>query len=84
MAVKINFGAPDSASPAEGNDLQAHNADEVAKMQECITMIESGEGERAIPILKSLITGEAEEDKEESAENEPIQKVSPFPGLMKK
>lgn len=82
MAVKIDFGSKDSSAPAEGGDIQSHNADEVAKMQECITMIEAGEGERAIPILKSLISGEAEEEKEESPE--PTEKVSPFQGLMKK
>ena len=82
MAVQIDFGAKDSAAPAD--DLQAHNADEVAKMQECITMIESGEGERAIPILKSLITGEAGEGKGENEEKPMMEKVSPFQGLMKK
>lgn len=67
MAVTIDFGKPEEA---KGGDLQAHNADEVAKMNECITLIESGEGEKAIPILKGLISGEAEEDKEEAAEPE--------------
>lgn len=66
MALKLDFGSKNESS------LESHNQDEVSKMQECISMIEAGEGERAIPILKSLIGGEAEETnqdvKEESSE----------------
>ena len=61
MALKLDFGS-------KGQEMSEGNQDEVAKMQECIAMIEAGEGERAIPILKSLIGGEAEEDKEEVSE----------------
>jgi hypothetical protein len=62
LAIKLDFGSK------EDSEMSAGNRDEVSKMQECISMIEAGEGERAIPILKSLIGGEAEEDKEESKE----------------
>ena len=79
MAVKIDFGAKDIEETED--DLQSHNADEVAKMQECISLIEAGEGEKAIPILNSLISGEAEEEEQEQ---KPMEKVSPFQGLMKK
>lgn len=64
MGIKLDFG---SKAP----EMSEGNQDEVAKMKECIAMIESGEGEKAIPILQSLIGGEAEEDEVEDAPEKP-------------
>ena len=59
MPVVIDFGkGKEEAQEVTGNEA------EKSKMQECITMIEAGEGEKAIPILKALIAGEDAETEE--------------------
>ena len=67
MAVKIDFGV--KQDPQE----QSYDDQEKTKIQEAITMIESGESESAIEILKELIAGEDEESKtEESEDSQPM------------
>lgn len=57
MPVTIDFGkGKEEAQEVTGNE------DEKSKMQECIGMIEAGEGEKAIPILQALMAGEDAEE----------------------
>jgi hypothetical protein len=77
MPVKIDFGKSE-APEAMGNEA------EKAKMQECIGMIEAGEGEKAIPILQSLIAGEDAETEEEATEEKSIEKESYRQAIAKK
>ena len=69
MPIKIEFPKTDQQSA--GNEEQ-----DVAKIQQAISFIESGDTDQAIAILKTLLAGEQQEASEEAQEGE----GQPMPG----
>ena len=63
MAIKIDFSQY-SKQPKEFNH-EEHMEKMEAGIQEALTMLESGEGDRAVPILRNLLGEEQKEEKME-------------------
>jgi len=78
MAYKISFNSPKADSTDDkdglskpGFDHEAHMAKMESGIQEALTMLESGEPERAIPVLKGLLQEEETEEEAEGMQESP-------------